>query len=74
MLKEIRKNKGISQKELSEATKIKLRTIQSYEQNEKNIDNAKIETLIKISIALDCRISELINNEELKNLSKRAKL
>lgn len=74
MLKEIRNRKGISQKELSEATKIKLRTIQSYEQKTKNIDNAKFETLIKLSIALDCRISELINNEELKNLSKRARL
>ena len=74
MLKEIRKNKGISQKELSEATKIKKRTIQSYEQQEKNIDNAKIETLIKLSVALDCRISELFNDEELKKLSKCAKL
>ena len=74
MLKEIRKNKGITQKELSEETKIKLRTIQSYEQNKKNIDNAKIETLIKLSIALNCRISELFNNEELKILCKRAKL
>lgn len=74
MLQEIRKNKGITQKELSEETKIKLRTIQSYEQNEKNIDNAKIETLIKLSIVLNCRISELFNNEDLKNLSKRARL
>lgn len=74
MLKEIRNRKGISQKELSEATKIKLRTIQSYEQQDKNIDNAKIETLIKLSIALNCRISELFNNEDLKNLSKRARL
>lgn len=74
MLKEIRNRKGISQKELSEATKIKLRTIQSYEQKTKNIDNAKFETLIKLSIALDCRISELFNDEELKNLSKRARL
>ena len=74
MLKEIRKSKRISQKELSEATKIKLRTIQSYEQKTKNIDNAKFETLIKLSIVLDCGILELLNDEELKNLGKRARL
>lgn len=74
MLKEIRNRKGITQKELSEETKIKLRTIQSYEQKTKNIDNAKFETLMKLSIVLDCGILELLNDEELKELGKRAKL
>ena len=74
MLKEIRKNKGITQKELSEETKIKLRTIQSYEQKTKNIDNAKFEILMKLSIVLDCGILELLNDEELKELGKRARL
>ena len=74
MLQEIRKRKGISQKELSIYSNIKLKTIQSYEQKTKNIDNAKFETLIKLSIVLDCGILELLNDEELRNLGKRARL
>lgn len=74
MLKEIRKKQKITQKELSKLSNVPLRTLQGYEQGEKNIDNAKFETLIKLSIVLDCGILELLNDEELKNLGKRARL
>ena len=74
MLKEIRKKQKITQKELSKLSNVPLRTLQGYEQGEKNIDNAKIDTLAKISIALNCRISELINNKKIKENLKHAKL
>ena len=59
-LKTLRKNIGLTQKELSIYSDIPLRTIQQYEQRQKNINKAQGEYLIKLSKALNCKIEDLL--------------
>ncbi len=59
-LKRIRLQSGLSQSELSELSGVPVRTIQQYEQRQKNINAAKAETVIALSIALSCRAEELL--------------
>lgn len=51
-LKQMRKNAGLSQSELAELTGISVRTIQQYEQRQKNINRAQVDYLVRFSRAL----------------------
>ncbi len=59
-LKRIRQNVGISQKELSSLSGVPVRTIQQYEQRQKDINKASGETILKLSKALCTRMEELL--------------
>lgn len=58
-LKIKRKKVGLTQKQLSELTNIPLRTIQQYEQRQKNINKAQADTLYALSKVLCCEMEEL---------------
>ena len=60
-LKRIRLQRQLSQKQLAELSKVKLRSIQCYEQGDIDIANAKAETLYALAKALDCTIEDLLN-------------
>ncbi len=59
-LKAWRKKSGLTQRELAEYSHIPIRTIQQYEQRQKNINKASAETLVHLSRALSCRVEDLI--------------
>ena len=59
-LKRLRHLAGLSQRELAEKSGISLRTIQQYEQRQKNINKAQIDTLIPLSMALYCEVRDLL--------------
>ena len=59
-LKTKRKLAGLSQRELSELAFVPLRTIQQYEQRQKNINKAQAEYLVQLSKTLCCEASELL--------------
>ena len=59
-LKRIRKAFGYSQSELSESSGVSLRSIQMYEQRNKDINKASSESLYRISRALGCSMEDLI--------------
>ena len=61
-LKVQRKKAGLNQRELSELSGVPLRTIQQYEQQQKNINKAQVEYLIALSKALCCDIDDLIEH------------
>lgn len=63
-LKETRKIKGMSQKELSERSGVNIRLIQDYEQGHKQINNAKAITVYKLSEALGCNVWEILELDE----------
>lgn len=50
----------ISQSQLAKQSGVGLRSIQMYEQRNKNIDNASAATLVKLSRALSCEITDLM--------------
>ena len=64
-LKALRVNSGLTQLEVSEKAGLNFRTYQYYEQGNKPIEGAKIEVLIKICLALKCKLDEIIDDPEL---------
>lgn len=59
-LKRIRKLVGLTQSELAEQCEIPLRTIQQYEQRQKDINKARGEYLIVMSRVLNCLPEDLV--------------
>lgn len=59
-LKLYREKCGYSQRELAELSKVPLRTIQQYEQRQKNINHARAEYVINLSAVLGCQPRELM--------------
>lgn len=60
-LKRIRIRNGLSQSQLAKACGIPVRTIQQYEQRQKDINKARAEYLIALARALNCDPSQLLN-------------
>jgi DNA-binding transcriptional regulator YiaG len=59
-LKLMRQRAGLSQSELSEISGVPLRTIQQYEQRQKNINKAQAEYLVMLARALCCEVEKLM--------------
>lgn len=59
-LKIHRQKVKLSQKELAQLSSIPLRTIQQYEQRQKNINKASVESLVMLSKVLFCDIEDLL--------------
>lgn len=63
-LQKMRKDKGLSQAQLAEMTGLNLRTIQHYEQGTKDFNGARLSTILKICKALNCKMSDILNDPE----------
>jgi transcriptional regulator with XRE-family HTH domain len=59
-IKEYRKEKGITLKELSQQTNINFTTLRSYEYEQRNLNKMQLGTAIKIAKALNIHAEELI--------------
>ncbi len=59
-LKRIRTSYGCTQAELAKRSAVSLRSIQMYEQRNKDINKASAETLYRISKVLGCTIEDLL--------------
>lgn len=62
-LQTIRKTAHLTQQELSQKSGVSLRSIQLYEQREKDINKAQARTVDKLARALGCRIQDLLEPE-----------
>lgn len=63
-LKNLRRSRGLSQSQLSGLTGVNMRTLQHYEQGSKIFDHAKLDTILRVCIALGCRVEDLIEDPE----------
>lgn len=70
-LKQLRMAQGLSQSQLAEKTGLNVRVLQHYEQGTKNFDHARIDILLKYCLALNCKLSDLIENPEYLDLLKK---
>ena len=59
-LKLLRVKAELTQRELAELAEVPLRTVQQYEQRQKNINRAQAETLARIAKQLYCNIEDLL--------------
>jgi len=73
-LQNIRKAKGLSQSQLANKSNVNLRTLQQYEQDTKNINGARLNTLVDLAIVLECNISDMLTDEELKSKCQKVSL
>jgi transcriptional regulator with XRE-family HTH domain len=62
-LKRLRENAGLSQAELAKQAAVSLRSVQVYEQRNKDINRAQAITLAKISRVLGCEVEDLLERE-----------
>ena len=63
-LKAARLKAGLSQSNLAERTGLNVRTLQHYEQGSKNFDLVKFNVIINTCLVLNCRVEDIIENEE----------
>ena len=63
-LQRIRKERGMSQSQLAEASGVSIRMIQYYEQGANDINKAEAQTVWKLAQALHCHMEELIEKKE----------
>jgi DNA-binding XRE family transcriptional regulator len=59
-LASIRKESGLTQAKLSEASGVNIRMIQHYEQGQKPINSAEALTVYKLAQALNCTVEDLL--------------
>ena len=69
-LQKIRVERNLSQKQLSVISGVSMRAIQCYEQQTRAIENAKLETLINLSVALGCKIGDILEDEKIADRYK----
>lgn len=70
-LKEMRQSRGLSQSQFADKVGISLRTIQHYEQGSKNFDHARLDTILKCCIVLNCKLEDIVENPEYIDLIKK---
>lgn len=70
-LQDIRKGKGLSQGALADTIGMSLRTVTSLEQGVRNINKAELSTLLKLCLALDCRLEDILDDPETLDLLAR---
>ena len=58
-------SRGMSQQDLADKAGINKRMIQAYEQGYRSINGAKLTTLVTFCLALECHLSEIVEDAQL---------
>lgn len=69
-LQAARQNAGLSQTQLAARAGINLSSLQKYERDAKDINGAKLKTLLKLCQALSCNLADILDDPELLELIK----
>ena len=72
-LQKQRVKRGLSQAELSEISGVTKRSIQLYENGDKTIDIAKLETICDLAESLNVKIEDILQDEKLVEKYKKVK-
>lgn len=69
-LKTLREQVGLTQQELSNKSGVNIQTLRKYEQGTKNINNARLKTILKLAITLNCNISDILTDDTIVYLEE----
>lgn len=61
-LKYFREDKGLTQQELADNSGVSLRSIQMFEQGNRDINKAQVVTVLQLAEALECDVYDIIND------------
>lgn len=59
-LREIRRSRNLTQRELAQISGVNFRSLQDYEQGHKQLSSANGDTLLRLSTVLGCSVEELL--------------
>ena len=71
-LKKLRQAAGLSQSQFAEKAEMSVRTLQHYEQGSKDFDHARIDTILKACLVLNCNLEDIIENQEYVEMIRKA--
>lgn len=66
-----RLSREMSQSQLAKAAGINGRVLQVYEQGGRDLNGAKLATLLKICLALGCKLEDILPDDETTELLER---
>lgn len=69
-LQRLRKEAGLSQSQLAKLAGLNVQVLQQYERGARDLNGAKLATLLKICNALECRLTDILTDEETLELLK----
>lgn len=67
-LQKAREARGLSQADLAAKADINKRVLQTYEQDQRDISGAKLATLLRLCLALDCTLYDIMPDGETREL------
>ena len=70
-LKEMRTARGLSQSQLAKKAGVNYRAYQCYEQGTASFDRVHMDTILKICLALECKMEDVLTDPELLELLKQ---
>lgn len=70
-LQAMREEKGFSQGQLAKRSGIGVRMIQDYEQGKRDLNGAKLKTILRLCAALECKMNDILNDPETIELLKQ---
>ena len=66
-LKELRKKRNLTQKELASMSGVNFRSLQDYEQGHKKLTSASGDVLLRLSTVLGCSMEDLLLDDFFPN-------
>lgn len=70
-LRSVREERGLSQSQLAARAGLSVRMLQDYEQGKRDFNGAKLKTILRICIALECKLEDVINEPETMDLLRQ---
>lgn len=67
----MREMRELSQQDCADLSGVNVRIIRSYEQMTRDINGAKLVTLLKLCAALRCRLEDIVDDDETLELLRR---
>lgn len=70
-LRALRESRNLSQSQLAKRAGLSVRMLQDYEQGKRDFNGAKLKTMLRLCLALECKLKDILNEPETIELLQR---